>query len=169
MAEGDVTRGGVNGWSRDRSVRRFAGRLPSSPLLWWECWPVSTVRADGYAVFGDRRMWPELYAHRIVWHVVFGAVPEGLEVDHRCFNRACVNPFHLEAVTLAENRRRRRPVELKSHCPHGHPYSGPNLYVNPTTGRRHCRECMRQANTTQARRERAERLGRSLTEYRKGA
>jgi hypothetical protein len=32
------------------------------------------------------------------------------------------------------------------HCPHGHPYSGENLYQNPNTGKKHCRECMRIAN-----------------------
>lgn len=48
------------------------------------------------------------YAHIRVYESVFGPVPDGLELDHTCHNKLCVNPHHLEAVTHQENCARRR-------------------------------------------------------------
>jgi hypothetical protein len=54
------------------------------------------ISADG----GARRV------HRVMWENEFGPVPDGLELDHLCGQRACCNPQHLEAVTHTENIRR---------------------------------------------------------------
>lgn len=48
-------------------------------------------------------------AHRWVWRHLVGEVPDGLELDHLCFSRSCVNPDHLEPVTHAVNVERQRP------------------------------------------------------------
>lgn len=51
-------------------------------------------------------------AHRVAYELWVGPIPEGMELDHRCKVRACINPAHLEPVTHAENMRRlgrRRP------------------------------------------------------------
>ena len=132
---------------RSASVVRFVKRLPSSGVGLLDCWPLGgSLNRDGYARFGNRAECPELYAHRVVWHEVFGPIPAGLEVDHLCFRRDCVNPLHLRVCSVAENRAARRPpASYKTHCPKGHPYAGKNLYVNPRNRTRHCRECIRQA------------------------
>lgn len=54
-------------------------------------------------------------AHRIFYIRFKGPIPEGMELDHSCFNRRCVNPEHTEPVTTRVNARRRRNLKL-SEC-----------------------------------------------------
>src|SRR3954468_21995491 len=67
-------------------------------------------------------------AHVVAWELRHGPVPEGLQLDHTCLNKACVNPDHLEPVTNRENKLRWARTLTK--CPQGHPYSGDNLWVS---------------------------------------
>ena len=46
------------------------------------------------------------YVHRLTWEAVHGRIPDGLTIDHLCFNRRCINLDHLEVVTASENTRR---------------------------------------------------------------
>lgn len=140
---------------RDTVLARFWARVnksgPVHPGLGTECWLwTGEIHTKGYGrMYGGRNR--RLLAHRVAYELFTGPIPLGLQLDHLCRVRLCVNPAHLEPVTCAENIRR-SPISLASiqrartHCPQGHPYAGDNL-VTRKRGRgtgRHCRECRRQ-------------------------
>lgn len=79
-------------------------------------------------------------AHRALYEALRGPVPPGLELDHLCRVRSCVNPDHLEPVTQQENNRRGMSLTAiharKACCPRcGGAY---RRYPN---GTRYCRPC----------------------------
>jgi len=104
-------------------------------------WPKSLRRGYGqYWLNGQARS-----AHRTVYELLIGPIREGLQLDHLCRVRNCVNPDHLEQVTNAENARRGNTgihCRDKTECPRGHSYDEANTYVNPS-GSRECRACRR--------------------------
>lgn len=71
-----------------------------------ECWIWKGRPSNkGYGRHGGK------YAHRVMMeHITGGDIPPGMQVDHLCFVRLCVNPAHLEIVTPDENNLRRRNV-----------------------------------------------------------
>lgn len=75
---------------------------PSGCWLW-----LGALNTGGWGQV--KRQGFENYVHRIAYTELVGPIPEGLEIDHLCHVRNCVNPDHLEAVTQLENLRRRRP------------------------------------------------------------
>lgn len=126
------------------------------------CW-LWTAATDGcgYGWFGSSG--GRAKAHRYSYEVAVGSIPEGLCIDHLCRVRCCVNPDHLEAVTLAENVRRGKSGEFnaaKTRCPNGHPYDDENTYI--WNGKRGCRECRRAADRRRGRHERIKRLNKKL-------
>ncbi len=114
-------------------------------------WTGALVRG-GYgttqAIYDGRRR--NISTHRAVYIAVVGPVPEGLQLDHLCRNRACCNPAHLEPVTAWENTMRSTSFAAvnaaKTHCVNGHPFEGDNLRYGPhgkSGVKRYCRACVR--------------------------
>jgi len=83
----------------------------------------------------------DTYTHRLGWKLLRGPIPADRELHHRCGVYACWNPDHLQVVTHAENLTFKR----KTLCKHGHPLSGENLRIDPRTGTRVCRACLRES------------------------
>ncbi len=87
-----------------------------------------------------------VYAHRAAYELYVGPIPEGLTIDHLCRNTLCVNPAHLEAVTMRENILRgtgpSAQAARKTHCLRGHPFDDGNTLFR-ATGKRVCRACQR--------------------------
>lgn len=103
-----------------------------------ECWEWHRKDPNGYgAQFDDKNV--KWLPHRWAYTFLRADIPEGLELDHLCRNRACVNPWHLEPVTRRVNAQ--RGVGSIEACKHGHPYTPENTYTRPDRGTRQCRTC----------------------------
>ena len=125
-------------------VDRFAEKiaLAENGCIEW----IAGTNGPGYGTFaaGDGLF---VLAHRWSYEYHIAPIPTGLEIDHLCANRRCVNPEHMEVVTRHQNLMRSTGISArnatKTHCPAGHPYAGDNLSIVRTTGARICITCRR--------------------------
>jgi HNH endonuclease len=114
---------------------KFVGERDAAGCLPW----VGTINTHGYGTFWDPDR-GNVGAHRIAWEMVNGPIPDGLEIDHTCRIRRCVDVAHMEAVTRSENDRRGINGERQLVCKRGHSTLGDGAYVRPDGGRE-CRTC----------------------------
>lgn len=148
-----VTKGVGKGRGRPRMAIFSRVRMADGFDGCWE-W-TGPISERGYGVANGQ-------AHRTVYELLVGPIPEGLQLDHLCHNedltceggaiclhRRCVNPMHLEPVTNQENALRSRLTlasinSAKTHCPSGHEFTPENtaIYGSKQPGR-YCRQCYR--------------------------
>lgn len=144
----------------------------SNPELWFwshvalpkepdDCWIwLGDLDDSGYGRAVSERLSPTRtkMAHRWVYEQRVGPIPDGLHLDHLCRIPCCVNPEHLEPVTVAENVRRGLHGELREVCGSGHQATPRNTYLRLSDNARKCREC--NALAAKAKRVRESAIGR---------
>ncbi len=142
-------------------------RHPSLPARFWNkvevsdagCWEWTAARDPwGYGKFALKPERGTVFAHRLAYESLVGHIPPGLTIDHLCRVRNCVNPAHMEPVTVRVNTLRGDSPHAinarKTHCIHGHEFTEQNTYFDGR--RRQCRRC----NAARARRSKANRAER---------
>ena len=132
----------------DNILNRLFSHIKKTDTCWvWE----SGKDKDGYGFTSIKSRYK--LAHRVVYELLVGEIPQGLQLDHLCRNRSCVNPNHLEPVTSRENTMRGNgPSSLnakKNLCKSGHEFTEKNTYIARRPNdkvERQCRECRYLAN-----------------------
>jgi len=116
-----------------------------------DCWIWTAGGSKGY---GEFLLTPgqQILVHVLMYRLMVGEVPAGLQLDHKCRNRRCVNPEHLEPVTSRVNTLRGiSPTAInarKTHCIRGHEFNAHNTVIGDNGRRRRCRTCMNASRRT---------------------
>jgi len=126
-----------------KDLQRFWSKVEKTN----NCWEWKAGKAyHGYGEFGVNGK--IVLVHRFSYELFKGEIPKGLQIDHLCRNRVCVNPEHLEVVTNKENVLRGFGISAvnarKTCCSKGHELQEPNLYQSALRlGWRSCKICNR--------------------------
>ncbi len=122
----------------EQVIARFWKRVEKTDYCWnWK----GILTRSGYPHFSFHGEYAN--GHRFAYSMLRGPIPNGLVLDHLCRNRACVNPDHLEPVSLKTNILRGTGLAAinakKTHCVRGHEFTPENTYRSSSG--RDCRTC----------------------------
>jgi hypothetical protein len=139
----------IVGSDHDRLLTLFLGKIAADgPDTCWE-W-LGAIHPLGYGQWSLKRYGTQR-AHRMAYALLVGPLDDVLTIDHLCRNKSCVNPAHLELVTLLENNHRRRLDRRGELCPKGHVFVARGEQRN----RRSCKECFNEYQRERLRAKRA--------------
>lgn len=136
-------------------LSRFFSKITINPQISFNgqnCWIwTGATNSGGYASF--RLKGSSGKAYIASYRLFVGDIPDGYEIDHKCRNRKCVAPYHLEAVTHQENVLRGISIcaqnAAKTECKRGHKLTPENVRMQ--NGSRLCRQCARKAGAIRSR------------------
>ena len=98
-----VRRGTTAEPPRKTLQQRFFEKVEKTDTCWnW------TGAEDGRGYGQIRVDGKSLKSHRLSYEFFNGHIPEGLVIDHKCHNPACVRPDHLRAATQKQNMEHRQ-------------------------------------------------------------
>lgn len=143
----------------DKLPERIANKIMPEPNTGCWLWDAALTRG-GYGCVGISKHKPNAKgrspvgrAHRVVYEILIGKIPDGLDLDHLCRVPSCVNPDHLEPVTRSVNLRRgigpeknKARLAASISCKNGHPWNKDNtsFYVDRDGYKiRVCKTCSR--------------------------
>jgi hypothetical protein len=145
---------------------RFSSRSPEDRFwskvtgdAFTSCWTwTGAQNSNGYGNFTPAsRVY--VMAHRFAYEALITEIPSGLQIDHLCLNRLCVNPWHMEPVTprvnVLRSNNRAGLNARRTECINGHPFDAANT-GHARRGGRVCRACSREAQRRYATKRRAE-------------
>jgi hypothetical protein len=128
-------------------LERFLAKIDIKENGCWE-WQ-GTIDEKGYGLFWNGVKTIRAHRYSYEWFNQYKLPkydPNGLQLDHLCRNRKCLNPNHLELIMHYKNIKRGESGinhKSKTHCPKGHPYDDKNTYIQPN-GSRACKICSRE-------------------------
>jgi len=125
------------------------------------CWITHyRIGSHGYGCIGwseDSVTYHSL-VHRAAWVAYFGAIPDGMTVDHLCGTRTCANPAHLRLLSLSANSRRHKGRDWpEGYCVHGHPDSERVETVWAGKRKTYCAACLKVKNARLSAKKKAQR------------
>lgn len=137
------------------AFNRWQVKIETSSVFFFEetpcwLWLGCKSKTTGYGQFkmdARRGSTVKVGPHVFAYLYYIGEIPAGYEVHHRCYQRACCNPRHLELKTHKENvfDSTKNPATRnaqKTHCVNGHEFTPENTH-NSRNGARVCKICRR--------------------------